>query len=338
MEDLYYVGLDIHKKTVSYCVKRLSGEVVREGVVDSKRSALEQWAKSLPGPWIGAMEATLFTRWIYDVLVPLAREVKVAHPAHLVALGATKNKNDRKSASTIADLLRANLLPEIKMVSRQTFDLRQVLRLRSFMVREGVRMRNKLSGLLMEWGVEYDRRRLKGKKYFAQLSAGLDISEEARELIKSCREQYEGLNALQKLLVAKLHEHQALEARVQLLMSVPGVGKITALTWALEIGEVSRIKAAKNAMSYCGLTSAQDTSGGSSRRHRLSKKRNKRLQCILIEAAKLGVIHNDQLRKIYQHERSRSHANRATVLVARKLVAWLLAVDRSGKPFEEKKH
>jgi transposase len=338
MEDLYYVGLDIHKKTVSYCVKRLSGGVVREGVVESRRSALESWAKSLPGPWIGAMEATLFTRWIYDVLVPLAREVKVAHPAHLVALCAAKNKNDRKSASTIADLLRVNLLPEIKMVSRQTFDLRQVLRLRSFVVREGVRIRNKLSGLLMEWGVEYDSGRLKGKKYFAQLSAGLNLGKEARELINSCREQYERLNALQKLLVAKLLKHPALEARVQLLMSVPGVGEITALTWALEIGEVSRIRSAKNAMSYCGLTSAQDTSGGSSHRHRLSKKRNKRLQCILIEAAKLGVFHDARLREIYQRERSRSHANRATVLVARKLVAWLLAVDRSGKPFEVKEH
>lgn len=72
------------------------------------------------------MESTLLTRWIHDALKPFAQELKAAHAGYLAELAATKNKNDRESAAMIADMPRANLLPEITMVSCQTFDLRLV--------------------------------------------------------------------------------------------------------------------------------------------------------------------------------------------------------------------
>jgi len=54
----------------------------------------------------------------------------------------------------------------------------------------------------------------------------------------------------------------------------------------------------------------------------------------LIEAAHVGPLWNPQLKAVHERERARGNANRATLAVARKLVAYLLAVDRSGKPFE----
>jgi hypothetical protein len=70
MESFYYVGLDVHKKTVSYAVKTSAGEKVAAGSVAATRAALSEWAEALPGPWVGALEATLFTGWIYDHLEP----------------------------------------------------------------------------------------------------------------------------------------------------------------------------------------------------------------------------------------------------------------------------
>ena len=69
----------------------------------------------------------------------------------------------------------------------------------------------------------------------------------------------------------------------------------------------------------------------------LSKQRNKHLQCVLIEAAKLAPIYNHQLGQLYAKERERgSNHNQATITVARKIVAYLLAVDKSGKAFVKK--
>jgi hypothetical protein len=69
---MYYIGLDVHKKTVSYCVKDASGQVHQEGQVGATRWELDDWMKTLPQPWTVAMEATIFTGWIYDHLLPHA--------------------------------------------------------------------------------------------------------------------------------------------------------------------------------------------------------------------------------------------------------------------------
>ena len=58
MDGIHYVGLDVHKKTISYCVKRAAGEVVAEGKLPATRGALEKWMAALPQPWSAAMEAT----------------------------------------------------------------------------------------------------------------------------------------------------------------------------------------------------------------------------------------------------------------------------------------
>jgi hypothetical protein len=62
---MYYIGLDVHKKTISYCVKDASGQVHQEGKVGATRWELDGWMKMLPQPWTVAMEATIFTGWIY---------------------------------------------------------------------------------------------------------------------------------------------------------------------------------------------------------------------------------------------------------------------------------
>jgi hypothetical protein len=100
---MYYIGLDVHKKTISYCVKDASGQVHQEGKVGATRWELDDWMKTLPQPWTVAMEATIFTGWIYDHLLPHAQQVKVAHPLMLRAIAAAKKKNDRIDAGKIAD-------------------------------------------------------------------------------------------------------------------------------------------------------------------------------------------------------------------------------------------
>lgn len=108
---MYYVGLDVHKKSIAYCLKQADGAIVREGSVAARRDALSAWAAALPRPWTGAMEATLFSDWIYDHLAPFAEALKMGHPARMRAIATSKKKTDRLDARTICDLLRCDLLP-----------------------------------------------------------------------------------------------------------------------------------------------------------------------------------------------------------------------------------
>jgi transposase len=80
MTTMHYIGFDIHKKVISFCEKRIDGEIVEQDTINATREALTNLVETREHPWIGAMEATLFTGWIYDYLLPFAQDLKVAHP------------------------------------------------------------------------------------------------------------------------------------------------------------------------------------------------------------------------------------------------------------------
>ena len=128
MKSMHYIGFDIHKKVISFCEKQMDGTIVDQGVISATRKSLTIWAQKRKASWIGAMEATSFTGWIYDYLLPYAQELKVAHPAMLQAITAAKKKNDAADAEKIADLLRCNLLPECYMAPEEHRNLRRILR------------------------------------------------------------------------------------------------------------------------------------------------------------------------------------------------------------------
>jgi transposase len=330
----HYIGFDVHKKTINYCVKMADGQIVEEGKLRATHDALRQWAGRRREPWRGAMEATLFSGWIYDTLKPFAAELQIGHPAMMKAIGASKKKNDKIDARKTADLVRCNLLPECYVAPAEMRELRRLLRYRNVVVAQAVRIKNKMSGLLMEVGAEYNKRQLHGKKYFTELLGNVEeVPESVKDLLRLSQGALEVFEATQRQLLNRLQKEPQLVERLAVLKSIRGVGEVTALTWALEICDPQRFRSIADAVSYCGLTSALDCSADKQHRGPVSKQRNGHLQTVLIEAAKLAPRWNPQLAAVHDRELERGNRNRATLAVARKLVAYLLAVDKSGQPF-----
>ncbi|HUL32937.1 MAG TPA: transposase [Candidatus Eisenbacteria bacterium] len=171
MEPMYYIGLDVHKRTIRYCLKDASGKLHSEGALPATRFDLDCWMKNLPQPWSAAMEATMFTGWIYDHLKPHAAGLKVAHPLMLRAIAAAKKKNHRIDADKICDCLRCDFLPESYMAPIAIRERRRTLRYRNLLVRQMVQMKNKIGMLLMEAGVGYNKQKLHKAGYFRELLA-----------------------------------------------------------------------------------------------------------------------------------------------------------------------
>ena len=331
---MYYIGLDVHKRTISFCVKDAAGCVHSEGKIGSSRRELDAWVKSLPYPRMMAMEATIFTGWIYDYLLPHAEKIKVAHPLMLRAIAAAKKKNDKIDAIKIADCLRCDFLPECHMASTEIRDRRRVLRYRNLVVKQMVQMKNRVSGLLMETGVSYNKQRLHKVGYFGELmSTNGDITEAVRPLLNLSRGIIRRSGKLEYDLVSSLERDPLLKERLRRLRTAPGVGSITALTWALEIGDYTRFTSNKQAISYCGLCGDEKRSADKVMRMPLSKQRNKHLQRVLIEAAKLAPRESPELAMVHARELERGNPNRATLAVARKMVCYMLAVERRQQDF-----
>ena len=265
------------------------------------------------------MEATMFTGWIYDHLKPHAAALKVAHPLMLRAIAAAKKKNDRIDAGKICDCLRCDFLPECYLAPTAIREQRRTLRYRSLLVRQMVQMKNKISMLLMEAGVSYNKQQLHQAGYFRDLLAtNPHIDEGLRSILRQCRDTVVRLGKTENALIRSLQRNPLLAERVQRLRSIPAIGPITALTWALEVGEVQRFSSIKKAVSYCGLCGDEHSSANRVQRTPLSKQRNKHLQTTLIEAAKLAPRYSPTLAPLYDREKQRGNANRATLAVARK--------------------
>ena len=165
----YYVGLDVHRQTISYGSKRSDGMIVREGKVPAHRAALSDWAREFDAPWCAGLEATICSHWIYWHLKTLATEVVMGQPAKLKAISTTKRKNDSLDARMLADLLRCQLFPACYVPPQKLELLRRKLRHRALLVRTHVMLKNKISGLLIAAGIDYATQQLHGQRYFADL-------------------------------------------------------------------------------------------------------------------------------------------------------------------------
>jgi len=333
---MHYIGLDVHKQSIAYAIKTAAGERIDQGTLEATRPALEQWAATLPPQWQGALEATPFSGWIYDVLEPHAADLAVAHPAALEAITRAKKKSDAIDSEKLCDLLRVDLLPRVWMPPRAWRELRRLLRFRHRLVEQAVWHKNRIATALMELGEPYVKSRLHAKSYFYPFLDALEAGEEDALLLCASRDRLEESERLARRIERKLANHPLLARRVALLETIPGVGRITALTWALEIGDLKRFRTLDQVVSYCGLCARLDESAGKSKRGPLSKQRNRHLQRVLIEAAKLAPRFNEELARLHAKECARGHRNRATVEVARALAARLRAVDRRGTPYRKR--
>jgi transposase len=137
-------------------------------------------------------------------------------------------------------------------------------------------------------------------------------------MLRLSRSNLEIFMDIQKRLIAAIKSNKIIKDRVQRLLSIQGIGEITALTWVLEIGEPERFHSIAQAVSYCGLCAAQKESAGKQYRGPISKKRNKHIQTVLVEAAKLAPKWNPHLARVQEKELAKGNRNKATLAVARK--------------------
>ena len=190
-----------------------------------------QWFRKQRMTFVNRVLPPTFT--IYDHLLPHATQVKVAHPLMLRAIAAAKKKNDRIDAGKIADCLRCDFLPECHMASTASRDRRRTLRYRHLLVRQMVQMKNRISGLLMETGVSHNKLQLHKVGYFRELLASNEeVNESIRPPLRVSRDTIVRLQKIEYALVSSLQRDPLLAERIKRLRTVPGVGPITALTWA----------------------------------------------------------------------------------------------------------
>jgi len=327
------VGLDVHLKDTQVTVMKndLVGEIVKRERVGTSKAELRECLASVPKGSRVALESVGFCwPWI-DFLEGLGYEVLLANPVK-VKLRAEDIKNDRVDSKTLAELLRMNWLPTCYVPPAELRWLRSLLRHRAYRTRLSVSVRNRSRSEFRKRDIrlDVDLGTLKGRKAAGELDV-FEVSQNMELLDVIERQSKE----IERLLWKKYGKIKP----VQLLMSIPGIGFLSALTLYAEICDIKRFSSAEKLAHYAGLVPRVCQSGEHLRVGRETKGCDKWLKWIFIEAAWsfIRFCPESHLTRAYEDACQRKRdKTKAIKIVARKLVNVVWAVWTFEKVFTVK--
>jgi transposase len=313
-----YVGMDVHRKRSQVAVVDDTGVPQRNRNLPNDPAQLVPILGALPPGTPVAFEAAYGWGWLVELLEELELEPHLVHPSRCKAIASARLKNDKVDAATLAQLLRADLLPEAWIAPQATRDLRALLRHRASLVRLSTSLKNRVHAVLADRAIAA-RSSLWTTAGRAWL-AGLELPATPRAIIQDCC----GLLDALAIPVARLEgEIDALakpDPRVQALMALPGIGKLTAMTLVAEIGDISRFPTARKLCAWAGLTPQVRNSDRTVRHGHITKQGSPWVRWILQEAAQTAKRH-PMFADIYGQLAHRRGRNIATVAIARRLLA-----------------
>ena len=317
----YYLGLDVHKVRTQYCLMDVSGEILAEGSLPT-----EEAASLVPDASTAVvLEATGSWHATYDALVRTGASVTLAHPARIKAIASAKVKTDKIDARILAHLLRADLIPEAWAPPRSLRELRDLVRLRWRFVSTRTTAKNRITNLLARENLRYAGTDLFGRAGRRWLEE-LELPAHTRGLITLLLTSVQEADAHVTVLTARLHELLDTEEDMHLLMSIPGVGFITAATLTAEVGDWSRFSSARQLSAYFGIVPSVRASGSVARYGHITRAGSPHARRAIVEAAHTAKKLPGPVRKHYLSLVRRRGKKVAIVAAARVLLelSWTL--------------
>src|SRR6185312_7252762 len=147
-----YVGIDVHRKRSQVAVVDQDGKVLANRNVTNGVAPVLSVIGGLPAGTPAAFEAAFGWGWLLELLEGYGFEPHMVHPLQCKAIASARLKNDKVDAATLAQLLRADLLPEAWIAPPEVRQLRAVLRHRAQLVRLRTLLRNRVHAVLADHG------------------------------------------------------------------------------------------------------------------------------------------------------------------------------------------
>lgn len=314
-----YCGVDFHsrRQTVCYC-NTLDGEVKIKDLhhyEDDVRAFYEQFKNETV---IVGYETSGYARWFETMLFELGIEVWVGDAAEISRLGKRRQKNDRRDAEHILDLMVRGEFPKLYRSSAKSEKVLRILRQRHKLVKHAVMIKNSLRRILIETGTIFKESLAskKGKQKLRDLKLPPLLAAERDRWLELLTGIEKQTSELEQLLKAEA----AQDEQVQRLLTHPGVGLLTALCIVHTLGEVSRFASTRKVAAYAGLEPMEHSSGERRRYGAISKAGNRLLRFLLGEAAQMAARSDDELKQFFRRLKPRCGTVKAIVATARKLL------------------
>lgn len=320
----YNIGVDYHKKFSYLVVKEEKGRVLRSGQVGNSKKAVTDFLEPFRDDSAAVLESCRNWCVMHDWLEEIVDDVILANPFKVKAIAEARIKTDKIDATVLADLLRADLIPQAYIAKRPVRDMRNLLRERVYFVRLRTMTKNRITTIFDRYPEEVRREKAKtdlfGKKGRAQLEK-IDLRPADRALIDRELNFIDFINVFIKEVEEVISENFKESKNARHLKSIPGIGEFFAMLIDAEIGDINRFRNEKKFAAYIGLVPSTYSSGGSTNHGKIIKGGNKLLRWAFVEAVRPAIVSDEYLRWEYDSLRSRMNYNKAKTAMARKLSA-----------------
>jgi transposase len=326
-----YVGVDWHKRTSTWVAINEEREKVYERVWECTPKAVEDAITSLPAKPAEtklAVEPVCGWRWMTDLCTETGIDVRIANTIKLRQIADSGQKTDKNDALTLAELLRANYLPEAYKVPDDIYELRMLVRERAHFISQSTATKCRIHSVCTGRGshvtAEQPLHKVGWEKLYHKES-GL------YEMFASLEEIKAHVTNLEKKILESVINAKA----YQILLSLPGAGPVTASAIYAEVGDFRRFKTPSALISYAGIYPKERSSGEMKRYGSISKAGSRVLRYSIIEAA-MRVRDTEKSHNLHTHylaaKARNKTAKQARIVVAHKLltIAWHL-VNRGMK-------
>jgi len=335
--DRVFVGIDLHKN---------------KWHVTARTSELELFSGSIPGRWETlrgildrykgheietVYEAGYFGFWLYDELIEYGAECIVTPPSLIPQEYGNKIKTDRRDSRKLAHFLAKGMLKRVWVPTEKERYHRQVIRRRRQLIGDRIRSQSRIKAELQLHGINLSAPHGKWTKiYLGNLGRIRFNNRWMQESFKRLLEQYyfldEQINK-QTDLLKKLSETELYKKRVEILMTIPGIGMVAAMELLLELQDIKRFQRADQLAAYVGLTPSQYTSADKVRMGRITCVGKNSLRAMLVQASWALIRKDGVMREKYDRLKSRSGGKRAIVAVARTLLIRMRRLLLDNNPY-----
>src|ERR1700719_4301399 len=346
MNDVKYIGLDVHRATISAVVLDSAGKVLMESILETKAATILQFVHGLRGSLHVTCEEGTCAAWLHDLLKPHVTKVVVCDPRKN-ALLKSGNKNDRIDARKLADLLRSGLLSAVYHGENGVRTLKELSRSYLAVTQDLTRVMSRLKAIYRSWAIPCAGQRVYAPRHRSEWLA--KITEVAvRRRAEIYYQQLDGLRSLRQQvrrdLLAEGRKHRAMK----LLRQIPSIGPIRAVLLIALMQTPHRFRTKRQLWAYCGLALKTSTSG----EYRIVEGQLKRSKKFLAIRG-LNANHNHDLKNIFKGAATRAAAvpgpfqefhaglvargmkpTMARLTLARKIAAITLIVWKKGVGFD----
>lgn len=331
-----YVGLDVSMEETSVCVLDETGSTVWEGTVASEPEAILRvlHRRAANAGKVG-LETGPTSTWLWHELRGAGVPVICIDARHAqAALSMRLNKTDRNDAAGLAQLVRMGWYREVQVKQLAAHGDGALLASRALLVRQRCELENQIRGLLKNFGLRV--RATKGRAFEQSIRALAARSSVLTDVVVPLLAAWSALRQQIAVLSAGVQRRAKDSTVCQRLMTMPGVGPLTALAFQAAIDDPTRFRHSASVGAYIGLTPRRYASGEIDRMGRISRCGDALIRSYLYEAANVMLTRSrgdNPLRSWGSKLAKRAGFKKARVALARKMAVVLHRMWRDGTDF-----